>query len=110
MLEYVDSKERQGIYFEKPLEKIHLPEPAELAMMDHSKGIRSSGSGERESVLVKGFSQMTKESNVMTVRAQNLFVRGSKDNTMLASKLSSAMLRDKYIKELHLINSRNMFE
>ena len=37
MLEYVDSKERQGIYFEKPLEKIHLPEPAELAMMDHSK-------------------------------------------------------------------------
>ena len=37
MLDYVDSKERQGIFFEKPSEKIHLPEPAELALMDHSK-------------------------------------------------------------------------
>ena len=37
MLDYVDSKERQGIFFEKPAEKIHLPEPAELALMDHSK-------------------------------------------------------------------------
>ena len=37
MLDYVDSKERQGVFFEKPSEKIHLPEPAELALMDHSK-------------------------------------------------------------------------
>ena len=37
MLDYVDSKERQGVFFEKPTEKIHLPEPAELALMDHSK-------------------------------------------------------------------------
>ena len=37
MLDYVDTKERQGVFFEKPTEKIHLPEPAELALMDHSK-------------------------------------------------------------------------
>ena len=37
MLDYVDSKDRQGIFFEKPVEKIHLPEPAELALNDHSK-------------------------------------------------------------------------
>ena len=39
MLNYVESKERQGIFFEKPVEKIHLPEPAELALMDHTKYI-----------------------------------------------------------------------
>ena len=82
MLDYVDSKERQGVFFEKPTEKIHLPEPAELALMDHSKsefrqsfnflqiyhyrGIRSCGSGELHSALIKGYSQMTKESNSMT--------------------------------------------
>ena len=37
MLDYVDSKERQGIFFEKPSEKIHLPEAAELALTDHTK-------------------------------------------------------------------------
>ena len=43
---------------------------------------------------------------VMIVRAQNLFIRGSKDNTQLEARLTSAMLRDKYIKELHVISSR----
>lgn len=107
MLDYVDSKERQGVFFEKPVEKIHLPEAAELALMDHSKGIRTSGNGELQHALVKGYSQMTKECNAMTVQAQNLFVRGSKDNTKFEAKLTSAMLRDKYIKELHVISSRN---
>ena len=37
MLEYVDTKERQGIYFQKSSERIHLPEPAELALKDHSR-------------------------------------------------------------------------
>ena len=39
MLEYVDTKERQGIYFQKSSERIHLPEPAELALKDHSRSI-----------------------------------------------------------------------
>jgi len=106
MLEYVDTKERQGVYFQKSSERIHLPEPAELALKDHSSGIASSGAGELERTLVKGFSNMARENNAMTVRAQNLFIRGSKDNTQLEAKLTSTMLRDKYIKELHIISSR----
>merc|ERR1712044_33583 len=61
MLDYVDSKDRQGIFFEKPVEKIYLPEPAELALNDHSKGVRTCSSGELEGALVKGYSQMAKE-------------------------------------------------
>ena len=32
MLEYVQSKNRQGIFFTKPVEKIHLPDGGELGM------------------------------------------------------------------------------
>ena len=58
MIDYVDTKERQGIFFERPVrkqyyywtntfgrcviflqtEKIHLPHPAELVMMSHEAG------------------------------------------------------------------------
>jgi len=108
MLDYVDSKERQGIFFEKPSEKIHLPEAAELALTDHTKISRTCGSGELKNALIKGYSQMAKESHLMTVRTQNEFVRGSKENTLLELKLTSSMLRDKYIKDLHVISSRNL--
>ena len=73
MLEYVDTKERQGIYFQKSSERIHLPEPAELALKDHSSGIASSGAGELERTLVKGFSNMARENNAMT-GSQTIFV------------------------------------
>merc|ERR1712126_115288 len=66
MLDYVDSKERQGIFFEKPSEKIHLPEAAELALTDHTKISRTCGSGELKNALIKGYSQMAKESHLMT--------------------------------------------
>ena len=32
MLNYVQTKSRQGIFFQKPAEKIHLPDGAELVM------------------------------------------------------------------------------
>ena len=32
MLDYVKTKNRQGIFFTKPEEKIHLPDGAELVM------------------------------------------------------------------------------
>ena len=32
MLDYVKSKERQGVFFCPPCEKVHLPDPAELVM------------------------------------------------------------------------------
>ena len=88
-----------------------------LDSLTHFRGVRSCGSGERHSALIKGYSQMTKESNSMTgsefkrytlfasyltiafmlsVRTFNSFVRGSKDNTTLEAKLTSAMLRNAF--------------
>ena len=32
MVDYINTKERQGIFWEKPLEKVHLPDPAETYM------------------------------------------------------------------------------
>ena len=37
-----------------------------LDSLTHFRGVRSCGSGERHSALIKGYSQMTKESNSMT--------------------------------------------
>ena len=35
MIDYVEAKDRQGIFFEKPTERIHLPDPAEQCMKKH---------------------------------------------------------------------------
>ena len=32
MIDYMDCKDRQGIFFEKPTERIHLPDPVELCL------------------------------------------------------------------------------
>ena len=41
-----------------------------------------------------------------SVHTQNLMLRGSKENTSLHPKLTATMLRDHYVKELHLIKTR----
>ena len=128
MLDYVDSKERQGVFFEKPSEKIHLPEAGELALMDHSKWILVNVIlNIRGKHFLGGFVQVVMENFrmplwrgivkwqrsvtewqviecfqhwfasphcfLLSVQAQNLFVRGSKDNTKFEAKLTSSMLR-----------------
>ena len=35
MIDYVNAKERQGVFFERPTERIHLPDPAESYMKRH---------------------------------------------------------------------------
>ena len=60
----------------------------------------------RVDLLIKSIKIPTINPQHSLVRAQNLFIRGSKDNTQLEAKLTSTMLRDKYIKELHIISSR----
>ena len=35
MIEYVKAKDRQGVFFERPTERIHLPDPAESYMTRH---------------------------------------------------------------------------
>ena len=81
-----------------------------------------STSFDLDSFLVRSFSQQIKESNVDTgkecdgpspefwlscpVHTQNKILRGCTDNTNLHPKLTSAMLRDHYVKELHLLKAR----
>ena len=81
-----------------------------------------STSFDLDTFLVKSFSQQIKEVNVDTgevrynidpqselfppVHTQNKILRGSRDNTNLHPKLTSTMLRDHYVKELHLLKAR----
>jgi len=110
MIDYVDTKERQGIFFERPTERIHLPDPADNCVRREEYGVdNSTGGYSLDRFLVKAYSQQMKETNCATVHAQNLMIRGSKENTILNSKLTSAMLRDHYVKELHQLQARSHY-
>ena len=43
---------------------------------------------------------------LVSVHTSNLMLRGSRDNTVLGPKLTASMLRDHYVKELHVIKVR----
>jgi len=107
MIDYVDTKDRQGIFFERPKESISLPGPGEQCLRKHviSNDV-VSGVYKLDRCLVNAYSQQTKEMNGATVHTQNLILRGSKENTALHPKLTATMLRDHYVKELHLIKAR----
>merc|ERR1712032_278062 len=107
MLDYVKTKSRQGIFFTRPEEKIHLPDGAELVMRSSDQRNDSSTSPfDLDSFLVRSFSQQIREVNKDTVHTQNKMMRGSMDNTVLHPKLTATMLRDHYVKELHQIKAR----
>jgi len=107
MIEYIDTKDRQGIFFERPSERIHLPSPSELVMKEKEPELNGlSGPSRLNTFLVKAFSQQAKEINGSTARASNLLLRSSAETTTLSPKLTSAMLRDHYIKEIHLSKVR----
>jgi len=107
MIDYVESKDRQGIFFERPSERIHLPLPSEQCMkkFGESKDF-VSGTYNLDKCLVKAYKHQAKEINGATVHTQNLMLRGSKENTSLHPKLTATMLRDHYVKELHMIKAR----
>merc|ERR1712061_107192 len=107
MLNYVQTKSRQGIFFQKPEEKIHLPDGAELVMRNPEERNESSTSPfYLDSFLVGAFSQQIREVNKDTVHTQNRMLRGSRDNTVLHPKLTATMLRNHYVKELHQLKAR----
>jgi len=107
MIEYIDTKDRQGIFFERPAERIHLPSPSELCMQERDTELTGcSGPSRLNHFLVRAFSQQAKEINGSTARASNLLLRGSAESTTLSPKLTSAMLRDHYVKEIHLSKVR----
>ena len=47
---------------------------------------------------------------MIIVHTINLLIRGSKENTSLTLKRTSTMIRDQYIKELHLIKARSLYD
>merc|ERR1712115_316714 len=108
MIDYVDTKERQGIFFERPVEKVNLSMPEEVATRIHDKP-ELSGVTALDKALVRGFSNMTKEMNGAKVHTINLVIRGSKENTSLHTKRTSTMIRDQYVKELHLIKAKSLY-
>merc|ERR1712029_968368 len=64
MLEYVHAKNRQGIFFTKPVEKIHLPDGGELGMRKPEERIETAASPfDLDTFLVRSFSQQIKEVN-----------------------------------------------
>eukprot|EP00090_Calanus_glacialis_P009452 TRINITY_DN17825_c0_g1_i1.p1 TRINITY_DN17825_c0_g1~~TRINITY_DN17825_c0_g1_i1.p1 ORF type:complete len:238 (+),score=51.04 TRINITY_DN17825_c0_g1_i1:49-714(+) len=71
MIEYVNAKDRQGVFFERPTERIHLPDPAESYMKRHDvsdDGI--SGVYNMDKFLVKAYSQQTREVNGGTAKTR----------------------------------------
>jgi len=71
MVDYVIAKDRQGVFFERPTERIHLPDPAETYM---NKGKDSTvdltGVYGMDRVLVKAYSQRTREVNEGTAKTR----------------------------------------
>jgi|ERR1711915_105829 len=67
MIDYVDTKDRQGIFFERPKESISLPGPGEQCLRKHviSNDV-VSGVYRLDRCLVNAYSQQTKEMNGAT--------------------------------------------
>merc|ERR1739844_801565 len=64
MVDYINKKEQQGIFWEKPEDKVHLPDPAETYMAKGIPRLESvSGLGDLDDFLVRARSGRTKEVN-----------------------------------------------
>jgi len=100
MLNYLDSKERQGVFFEKPVERIHFPDSAELRKKDRDEVTNFPNI---DTFLVKAYAQQAKEMNSATAHTQAVMLRSSRDPGTLNPKLTSAMLRDHYVREIKLM-------
>jgi len=109
MLDYMDKKERQGVFFERPSERIHFPDNAELKKKD--KDLEGSAVPDLDYFLTKAYAQQAKEMNTATAHTQAVMLRSSRDSSTLHPKLTSAMLRDHYVREIKIMkvaaNGRN---
>merc|ERR1712072_1362855 len=64
MINYIDTKNRQGVFFEPPTERIHLPDSAETYMArGEPRPEVVTGVGNVESFLIRSRSQRMKEVN-----------------------------------------------
>jgi len=73
MIDYLNDKEIQGCFFEKPAQKIHLPEPMEVISNAHLQEPKSdflSGTSNVDHFLVKAYSKQIKELNTSTAKTR----------------------------------------
>merc|ERR1711970_1504567 len=71
MVDYVIAKDRQGVFFERPTERIHLPDPAETYMnKGRDSTVDLTGVYGMDKVLVKAYSQRTREVNEGTAKTR----------------------------------------
>jgi len=62
-----------------------------------------------EKFLVQSYAQQIKEQNVPTVLTQSAMLRNSREASLLRPRLTAAMLRDHYIKEIGYTRVSNRF-
>jgi len=71
MIDYLDTKDMQGIFFERPEETIHLPSAAELISQPHKRSDELPPVPSVSKYLVKAYAQKIKEQNTSTVKTQS---------------------------------------
>jgi len=108
MLEYLDKKERQGIFFERPTERVHFPDPLELTSKQNQSE-DYAGSNDVMKFLTKAYANKIKEQNMATAHTQSVILRHSKDASVLKPRLTAAMLRDHYAREIMLMRVSSNF-
>merc|ERR1719394_116441 len=104
MMDYLDKKERQGVFFERPTERIHFPDPAELSCMKMDS-VEPTANSDVSKYLTQAYAHKIREQNIATAQAQSALLRSSKEASMLMPRLTSAMLRDHYTKEIMLLRA-----
>merc|ERR1711936_800443 len=78
MLDYVKTKDRQGVFFERPTERIELPDPAETYMNrpEPSMDSLSSGVYKMDRFLVKSYKNQAREVNESTAKTRMSLLNG----------------------------------
>merc|ERR1739848_709447 len=69
MIQYLNDKEIQGVYFDKRKERIHLPDAAEVCSDKYNNARMSdvqAGVADLDSFLVKAYAKQIKEINTST--------------------------------------------
>jgi len=105
MIQYLNDKEIQGVYFDKRKERIHLPDAAEVCSDKRMSDVQA-GVADLDSFLVKAYAKQIKEINTSTVHSKNEIIRDSKLNTTLTPTLTSTLLRNHYVKQLQEMRTR----
>jgi len=106
MIDYIDTKDRQGVFFERPTERIQLPDPVEVVCSDKYKKSCEDAGGDHNVAryLTKAYAQQIKEQNMSTVRTQTALLHASTEASKLTPRLTAGMLRDHYTQEIKLLS------